>query len=155
MVSFIFTTACVVSASNPHYNQQEDVVYHQAHGVALVADIFTPKKNLNGHAVVVIASGGWSSDRGKIRDLNRAGLFEELCGRGFHVFAIRPGSVSRFSAQDMKSHIEEGIRWVKRHSGDYPINSNTLALFGASAGGHGGAAPATRASQATRSRASY
>ena len=61
--------ACVVSASNPHYNELEDVVYHQAHGVALVADIFTPKKNLNGHAVVVIASGGWSSDRGKIRDL--------------------------------------------------------------------------------------
>jgi len=105
MVSFIFTTACVVSASNLHYNQQEDVVYHQAHGVVLVADIFTPKKNLNGHAVVVVASGGWSSDRGKIRDLNRAGLFEELCERGFHVFAIRPGSVSRFSAQDMKSHV--------------------------------------------------
>ena len=48
MVSFIFTMACVVSASNPHYNQLEDVVYHQAHGVALVADIFTPKKNSMG-----------------------------------------------------------------------------------------------------------
>jgi acetyl esterase/lipase len=36
----------------------------------------------------------------------------------------------------MKSHIEEGIRWVKRHASNYAINSNTLALFGASAGGH-------------------
>ena len=121
---------------NLSYEQQGNVVYHQAHGVALVLDVFTPIQNPNGHAIAVVASGGWSSDRGKIRDLNLAGLFEELCDRGFHVFAMRPGSISRFSAHDMKVHVEQGIRWVKNHAEDYSINTNTLALFGASAGGH-------------------
>jgi acetyl esterase/lipase len=136
LVSSLLTTTSIAEDSNLPYEQQENVVYHQAHGVALVADIFTPRKSPNGRAIVVVASGGWSSDRGKIRDLNRAGLFEELCGRGFHVFAIRPGSISRFSAHDMKAHVEAGIRWVKSHANDYSIDPNTLGLFGASAGGH-------------------
>ncbi len=115
---------------------QQDVVYHQSHGVAFVADVFVPKTEANGRGIVVVASGGWSSDRGKIRDLNRAGLFEELCQRGFHVFAVRPGSISRFSAHDMKAHVEAGIRWVKGLAGDYGIDPGQLGLFGASAGGH-------------------
>ena len=86
----------LVGGANPSYEHQQDVVYHQAHGVALVADIFIPKKSVNGHAVIVVASGGWSSDRGKVRDLNRAGFFEALCERGFHVSAMRPGPIRRF-----------------------------------------------------------
>jgi acetyl esterase/lipase len=136
LVSSFLTTPSVAEDSVLPYDQHENVVYHQAHGVALVADIFMPRKSPNGRAIVVVASGGWSSDRGKIRDLNRAGLFEELCGRGFHVFALRPGSISRFSAHDMKAHVEEGIRWVKSHANDYSIDPSTLGLFGASAGGH-------------------
>jgi acetyl esterase/lipase len=136
MVSCVITTILVTSASDLSYEQQENVIYHQAHGVALVADIFTPRMSPNGHAIVVVASGGWSSDPGKIRDLNRAGLFEEFCGRGFHVFALRPGSVSRFTAHDMKAHVEAGIQWVKSHAADYSIVPTTIALFGASAGGH-------------------
>ena len=136
VTTFILMAANLMGGSNSLYEHQEDVVYHQAHGVALVTDIFIPKQSINGHAVIVVASGGWSSDRGKLRDLNRAGLFEELCERGFHVFAMRPGSISRFSANDMKAHVEQGIIWVKKHASDYGINKDTLALFGASAGGH-------------------
>ena len=130
--------AAIVRAEDarPLFERQDDVVYHQAHGVALVADIFSPSKSPNGHAIVVVASGAWSSDRGKIRDLNRSGLFEELCLRGFQVFAIRPGSISRFSAHDMKAHVEAGIRWVKGQADDYAIDPEKLGLFGASAGGH-------------------
>lgn len=127
---------CSADDANHVFDQQKDVVYHQAHGVALVADIFAPTKKKNGHAIVVVASGGWSSDRGKIRDLNRSGLFEELCERGFHVFAIRPGSISRFSAYDMKAHVEAGIRWVKSQADDFGVDGSMLGLFGASAGGH-------------------
>jgi len=122
--------------SNSSYQQQVDVVYHQAHGVALLADIFLPNQKPNGHAIIVVASGAWHSDRGKIRDLDRSGLFEELCERGFHVFALRPGSISRFSAHDMKAHIETGIRWVKKQANDYRIKPAKLGLIGASAGGH-------------------
>ncbi|HCZ01795.1 MAG TPA: hypothetical protein DHV39_00060, partial [Verrucomicrobiales bacterium] len=60
----ILMATSLVGGANPSYEHQQDVVYHQAHGVALVADIFIPKKSVNGHAVIVVASGGWSSDRG-------------------------------------------------------------------------------------------
>ena len=136
LVCSVLTRTSIAEDSHLPYERQEDVVYHQAHGVALVADIFTPRKDSNGLAIVVVASGGWSSDRRKIGDLNLAGLFDEFCGRGFHVFALRPGSISRFSAHDMKTHVEAGIRWVKEHADDYGIAPNTLGLFGASAGGH-------------------
>ena len=122
--------------SNASYQQQVDVVYHQAHGVALLADVFSPNQQANGHGIIVVASGAWHSNRGKIRDLDRSGLFEELCERGFHVFALRPGSISRFSAHDMKAHVETGIRWVKEKAIDYGINPLKLGLIGASAGGH-------------------
>lgn len=126
----------VLGDINPFYKKEVDVVYHQAHGVALLADIFSPLQKNNGRAIVVVVSGSWHSDRGKIRDLNRSGLFEELCKRGFHVFAIRPGSISRFSAHDMKAHVEAGIRWVKNHANDNAIDATKMGLLGVSAGGH-------------------
>ena len=137
VIAFLYLTRGSASGeSNSFYQQQVDVVYHQAHGVALLADVFSPNHHANGHAIIVVASGAWHSDRGKIRDLDRSGLFEELCERGFHVFALRPGSISRFSAHDMKAHVETGVRWVKEQAIDYGINPSNLGLIGASAGGH-------------------
>jgi acetyl esterase/lipase len=130
------TRGAALGESNASYRQQLDVIYHQAHGVALVADIFSPNQKSNGHAIVVVASGAWHSDRGKIRDLDRSGLFEELCKRGFYVFALRPGSITHFSAHDMKAHVETGIRWVKHQADDLNFNPSKLGLIGASAGGH-------------------
>ena len=135
ILTALVTTGNAADGKLP-YHRQEDVIYHRAHGVAMVADIFTPTQSPNGRAIVVVASGAWSSDRGKIRDLNRAGLFEELCARGFHVFAIRPGSLSRFSAHDMKAKVEAGLRWVKGRAEEYSIDPSKMGLFGASAGGH-------------------
>src|SRR5438093_1508016 len=44
----------------------EDVAYGHKSGVALTMDVFTPKKNANGAAVVVVMSGGWVSGRDKM-----------------------------------------------------------------------------------------
>jgi acetyl esterase/lipase len=118
------------------YTQLEDVVFKESHGMGLVMDIFTPPGKGNGRGLIVAASGAWSSDRGKISDLGKGGVFDVFCGRGYHVFAIRPGSISRFSAADMTRHLEEGIKWVKGKAGQYGIDPEKLCLLGASAGGH-------------------
>ena len=78
----------------------------------------------------------WHSDRSKIRDHARAQTFQILCGKGYTVFAIRPGSVTKFSALEMLAHLNEGIRWVKGHADEYKVDPNRLGLMGASAGGH-------------------
>ncbi len=123
--------------TEPPFTQEKDVVFEDRHGVGLLMDIFTPAGDGgNGRGLVVVASGGWSSSRGKIRDLMAGGVFEVFCKRGYHVFAVRPGSISRFSAADMIRHVEDGIRWVKSKASDYAIDPQKLGLFGASAGGH-------------------
>lgn len=118
------------------YRQQKDVVYADAHGVGLLMDIFIPTGECNGLAIVDVVSGAWYSDRGKIRDHQRAQIFDIFCERGYTVFAIRPGSVTKFSVTEMVSNAEEGIRWVKQHADEYEIDPNRLGLVGASAGGH-------------------
>ena len=118
------------------FEQQENVVYAERHGVGLIMDIFTPTGPKNGVAIIDVISGGWNASRGKIEDHKRSQMFKIMCGRGYTVFAIRPGSLSRFSIEDMVSHLETGIVWVKVHAGDYGVDPNRLGLMGASAGGH-------------------
>jgi acetyl esterase/lipase len=99
-------------------------------------DVFTPTGDKNGLAIVDVISGAWHSDRGKIRDHARAMTFDILCRKGYTVFAIRPGSVTKFSVPEMIGHLNQGIRWVKAHAGEYAIDPDRIGLMGASAGGH-------------------
>ena len=135
-----FTIAFILSysaqAQSHSYVQHENVVYHETDGIGLVMDVFTPKAEPNGLCIVDVISGAWHSDRGKIRDHERALTFEILCGKGYTVFAVRPGSITKFSVPEMVANVKEGIRWVKAHAGEYKIDPGRLGLMGASAGGH-------------------
>ncbi len=116
--------------------QHKNIVYAEAHGVGLVMDIFTPAGDRNGLAIVDVISGGWDSSRGKIHDHERAQVFRIMCSRGYTVFAIRPGSLSRFSIPDMVTHLETGIAWVKEQADKNGIDPTRVGMMGASAGGH-------------------
>lgn len=118
------------------YVQHQNIVYAESHGVGLVMDIFVPTGERNGLALVDVVSGAWSSSRGKINDQKRAQLFDIFCERGYTVFAIRPGSVSKFTGLEMLDHLQQGIRWVEEHAGDYDVDPKKLGMIGASAGGH-------------------
>ncbi|HZN32574.1 MAG TPA: prolyl oligopeptidase family serine peptidase [Pirellulaceae bacterium] len=128
--------AAAAAAQETPYTQQENVVYGETHGVGLLMDVFTPSGRSNGLAIVDVISGAWHSDRGKIRDHLRAQTFDILCRKGYTVFAIRPGSITKFSAPEMLANLNSGIRWVKDHAKDYNIDADRLGMMGASAGGH-------------------
>ncbi len=119
-----------------NYEQRQDVVYAEVHGTGLLMDVFTPTGAPNGLAIVDVASGAWHSDRGKIRDHTMAGVYDTFCGRGYVVFAIRPGSKSRYTLAEMDQHVKLGIRYVKEHAQEYKIDATRIGLTGASAGGH-------------------
>jgi acetyl esterase/lipase len=112
-------------------------------------DVFVPNDPKNGLAIVDVISGAWHSDRGKIRDHVRGQTFHILCGKGYTVFAVRPGSISRFSAPEMLAHVNLGIRWVKERAKEYAIDPDRLGLMGASAGGHLACMAAVTASTAS------
>jgi acetyl esterase/lipase len=132
LVSAMYSNA---SAADP-FTRQENVVYGEDFGVGLVMDIFTPTGEKNGLAIVDVVSGAWKSDRGKMRDHERAQMFNIFCSRGYTVFAVRPGSITKFTIPEMVKHIEQGIVWVKQHADDYGIDASRLGITGASAGGH-------------------
>lgn len=118
------------------YEQRQNLVYAEVHGTGLLMDVFVPREKTNGLAIIDVTSGAWYSDRGKIRDHTLAGMFEIHCARGFTVFAIRPGSKTRYTALEMDQHVKMGIRYVKAHAAEYGIDPNRIGLTGASAGGH-------------------
>jgi acetyl esterase/lipase len=130
------STAATSSKAETPYVQRQDVVFGEVDGVGLLMDIFTPSGKSNGLGIVDVASGAWHSDRGKINDHKRARMFDTFCGRGYTVFAVRPGSQTRFTALEMLHNLKQGIRWVKGHAEEYKIDPERLGLTGASAGGH-------------------
>ena len=124
------------ASDGPVYDQQQNVVYAEVHGTGLLMDIFTPTGDPNGLAIVDVVSGAWYSDRGKIRDHTIAQVYQVFCSRGYVVFAVRPGSRTRYTAAEMDQHVKTGIRFVKEHAGQYKIDPDRIGLMGASAGGH-------------------
>jgi acetyl esterase/lipase len=136
-VLFVVTVwATDAAAQETPYIQRENIVYSEVHGVGLLMDVFTPTGPKNGLGIVDVISGAWHSDRGKIRDHTRAQTFHILCRKGYTVFAIRPGSITKFSAPEMLANLNQGIRWVKDRSPEYGVDPDRLGLMGASAGGH-------------------
>jgi len=148
----VLLLTCVVNADDP-YVQHENIVYGDVHGIALVMDVFVPTGTKNGHAIVDVASGAWHSDRSKIRDHKRAQVYDLMCGQGFTVFAVRPGSITKFSGLEMLKHVNRGIRFIKEHSTEYDIAPEELGLMGASAGGHLACLAAVTADDTTRVKA--
>jgi acetyl esterase/lipase len=123
-------------SSSAPYDQKIDVVYGEDHGTGLLMDVFTPKAKANGLGIVDVVSGAWYSDRGKIRDHERAQVYKTFCSRGYTVFGVRPGSRTRYTGLEMAAHVKTGIRYLKQHATEYKIDVDRLGLTGASAGGH-------------------
>ncbi len=135
-ISICLVLAAGLAVAGSPFEQKQDVLYGEMDGAGLLMDVFTPTGAKNGLGIVDIASGAWSADRGKIRDHQTAQFYDIFCGKGYTVFAVRPGSKGRFTAEDMVKNVKTGIRWAKAHAADYGINPDKLGLTGASAGGH-------------------
>jgi acetyl esterase/lipase len=136
LAAWVAWLAACTTARAISYEQRQNIVYAEVHGTGLLMDVFIPKDKTNGLAVIDVVSGAWYSDRNKIRDHTLAGMYEIHCAKGFTVFAIRPGSKTRYTALEMDQHIKTGIRYVKAHAADYGVDPERLGMTGASAGGH-------------------
>lgn len=130
-----FLVAAQAGDSLP-YRQAKDVVYGEVHGTGLLMDVFSPLARTNGVAIVDVISGAWSSDRNKIRDHTVAQIYTIFCERGYTVFAVRPGSKSRYTLAEMDQNLKTGIRFIKHHAADHGVDPARLGITGASAGGH-------------------
>src|SRR5262245_26424252 len=81
----------------PAIDHQVDVIYGRKFGTALTMDVFTPKANPNGAAVVWVVSGGWFSAHEAINPA----FVGELLKRGYTVFAVVHGSQPKYTIPEI------------------------------------------------------
>ena len=128
-----FTGAGVARADDPPaYDRKEDVIYGRKFGSALTMDVFTPKSNANGAAVIWVVSGGWFS----AHELIDTGSLDELLRRGYTVFAVVHGSQPKYTIPDVLQDMHRAVRFIRYHAKDYHINPDRIGISGGSAGGH-------------------
>src|SRR5207302_11043822 len=122
-----------VRADDALYTRQEDVIYGRKHGTALTMDVFTPRKDANGVGVIVVISGGWFSSHDSIPVFSRFLSFDEFLKRGYTLFAVVPGSQPKFTIPEILEDMHRAVRFVRFNAKKYHIDSDHLAITGASA----------------------
>jgi acetyl esterase/lipase len=130
MVLVITTVAWADDA--PNYQRTEDVIYGRKYGMALTLDVFKPKQNANGAAVIAVVSGGFRSSHDAIRPQ----FYQELLHRGYTVFAVVHGSQPKFTIPEILEDLNRAVRFIRYHAKDYQIDADRIGITGASAGGH-------------------
>ena len=121
-----------LGADPPAFDRKTDVVYGRKHGMALTMDVFTPKENASGAAIVWIVSGGWFSSHHAINPQ----WIEEFLNRGYTVFAVVHGSQPRFTIPEITEDLNRAVRFIRHHAKDYQIDPARIGMTGGSAGGH-------------------
>jgi acetyl esterase/lipase len=122
----------VAVAADEPFTRYEDVIYRRKYGTALTMDVFIPKENANGAAVVLAVSGAWRSSRDNIRPQ----FATEYAKRGYTVFAVVHGSSPRFSLPEILEDMHRAVRFVRSRADQYRIDADRIGMTGASAGGH-------------------
>ncbi|HUQ94875.1 MAG TPA: alpha/beta hydrolase [Bryobacteraceae bacterium] len=116
------------------YDVVPDVVYGHKMGMALTMDLFKPKAQANGAAVLFMVSGGWRSNWTPPE--TGAALFRPLLEKGFTVFAVRHGSSPKFIIPEIVEDVRLAVRFVRMKAASYGIDADRLGVYGGSAGGH-------------------
>lgn len=111
-----------------------DIVYGHKMGMALTMDLFQPKSNANGAAVLFMVSGGWRSNW--VAPEKAQAMFRPLVEKGFKVFAVRHGSSPKFNLPEIVEDVRNAVRFVRAKSATYAIDPNRIGVYGGSAGGH-------------------
>ena len=96
-------------------------------------DLFLPRDATGPFpAIVFVACGGWNG--GAKADFWRQSAF--LAERGFVAASTecRPSRVAPFP--DQLNDLLEAVGWLRRHAADYRVDTERIAVGGASAGGH-------------------
>lgn len=119
-------------AEDAAFTRTEDVIYGRKFGTALTLDVFAPKENANGAAIVYVVSGGWFSAHEGIN----LGFAREFLNRGYTVFAVVHGSQPKFTIPEILLDMNRAVRFIRSRASDYKIDPNRMGIYGGSAGGH-------------------
>ncbi len=118
------------------FTRASDVIYGRKFGMALTMEVFTPKKDPNGAAVIWVISGGWTSAHEAAEPTTPFSPVPELIRRGYTVFAVVHGSQPKFTIPEVLLDMNRAVRFIRTHAADYKIDPQRIGITGGSAGGH-------------------
>lgn len=118
------------------WTREENYVYQVVHGVGLVMDIWRPTGEANGYALIDVLSGAWHAGQGQVNDHVRAGVYDIMCAHGYTVFMVRPGSRTKWTAEEMAANLHYATRYIRANAEKFAVNKERIGMMGASAGGH-------------------
>jgi acetyl esterase/lipase len=134
LAGFLLTAAVVGTAwwyFHPAFTATNDVVYTQRHGKDLTLDVYRPIEQ-NGAAVLIMVSGGWRSQSGRLQPWMVASLLR----KGLTVVTVTHLSQPEASVMEIVEDVQRAVRHVRHHATEYGINPDRFGVVGASSGGH-------------------
>src|SRR5437660_8674589 len=120
IVLAIFLLVVPVSAQSQEtpYTRTADVIYGRKFGTALTLDVFTPKKDANGAAIIFVVSGGWYSDHNGISGAVPL-YIQPLVEKGYTVFAVCHGSNPKYTIPEILDDLHRSVRFIRHNAKDY------------------------------------
>lgn len=132
MALFSLSFGTRVRAADEIFTRTEDVIYGRKFGTALTLDVFAPKENANGAAIVWVVSGGWYSAHEAVN----VGAIMEYLKRGYTVFAVVHGSQPKYTIPEVLEDMHRAVRFIRSRATEYKIDPERIGITGGSAGGH-------------------
>src|SRR4051812_3137701 len=112
-----------------------DVIYGRKYGTALTMDVIKPQKQ-SGIGVVVMVSGGFTSDHAWTDSAFSGTTFKALSERGMTLFLVVHGSQPKYIVAEIVGDIHRAVRFIRTNAKEYGVDANRLGITGASSGGY-------------------
>lgn len=124
----------IVHSASAESTRVRDVIYGRKYGMALTMDIVKPEKP-SGIGVIVMVSGGFSSDIKFADGALSTNLFKPLFDRGQTLFLVVHGSQPKYIVAEIVPDIHRAVRFIRTNAKQYDVDPNRLGITGASSGG--------------------
>jgi acetyl esterase/lipase len=142
LIAIIGLTSNQVTAQ-PDLNPKKvdrNVVFGMYSGLALVMDVYYPKKP-NGYGVVHISGSGWTKPLSlDAQMLNHQGHIkyeaQALLDAGYTLFGINHRPVPRFLYPAAVEDCQRAVRFIRFNAAKYGIKPDRIGAIGGSSGGH-------------------
>lgn len=115
--------------------RSDTVAYTPANWPAqLEGDLFVPKAKDKGPYPVVMLVHGGAWNRGDKKAMNK--VAKALAEKGYAAFAVNYRLAPQFRYPAQLEDMQQALRWLKQNAGKHGLDSNRVAVWGYSAGGH-------------------
>ena len=141
-VLIIIANAEANASSKPSNAAKQDrhVVYGNYSGLALLMDVYYPKKP-NGYGVVQISGSGFtrplSLDADLLTEWRHVKFHSEpLLDAGYTIFALNHRMTPRFKYPAQIADVQRAVRFIRHNAKKYNINPDKIGAIGESSGGY-------------------